>query len=257
MRSDYDWRFSPFLNPGRSPDAMDLRCGCAGWFSSGGRGTLHDTRGACAEFGLPSPPWMSYTSAAKMRPFIRHLFPAAIASALVGCSSMPTASDAPATPLERYQWATKELKSTRNEEDRWLALGEAAKAAVWIGHVGEARQYADELKALTPNYQGNWNYGNAIHDYNLVLGSIALGSGDIAGSKGFLLAAGRTPGSPQLNSFGPNMSLAKALLIAGERKTVMVYLDLCRDFWPREELSTWRKELETGNIPDFGANLVY
>ena len=42
-----------------------------------------------------------------------------------------------------------------------------------------------------------------------------------------------------------------------ERKTVMVYLDLCRDFWPREELSTWSKEVEAGNIPDFGANLVY
>jgi hypothetical protein len=192
-----------------------------------------------------------------MTPSVSHLLLAAIVSALAGCSSMPTASDAPATPLVRYQRATKELKNTRNEEDRWLALGDAAKAAVWIGHVGEARQYAEELQALTPNYQGNWNYGNAIHDYNLVLGSIALGSGDIAGSKRYLLAAGRTPGSPQINSFGPNMSLAKALLIVGERKSVIAYFDLCRDFWPREELSTWTKQVEAGKIPDFGANLVY
>ena len=70
---------------------------------------------------------------------------------------MPTASDAPANPVERYERATKELKSAKNEEDRWLALGDAAKAAVWVGHVGEARQYAEELKALTPKYQGNWN----------------------------------------------------------------------------------------------------
>ena len=176
---------------------------------------------------------------------------------LAACNSMPTASDAPATPLKRYQRATNELESARSEKDRWLALGDAAKAAVWSGHVGEARQYAEELKALTPNYKGNWNYGNAIHDYNLVLGSIALGSGDVNGSKRFLFAAGRTPGSPQLDSFGPNMSLAKALLIVGERQTVIEYFDLCREFWPREELLTWKKEVEAGNIPDFGANLVY
>jgi hypothetical protein len=192
-----------------------------------------------------------------MRSSVNRIFVAAIVAVLAGCNSMPTARDAPATPLDRYQRATKELKRASNEEKRWLALGDAAKAAVWIGHVGEAQQYAEELKALTPNYKGSWNYGNAIHDYNLVFGSIALGSGDIASSKRFLLAAGRTPGSPQLNSFGPNMSLAKALLLAKERQTVIEYFDLCRDFWPRVELSTWQKDVEAGNIPDFGANLVY
>ena len=182
---------------------------------------------------------------------------AAIVSLLAGCNTMPTASDAPANSVERYERATKELKRAKNEDDRWLALGDAAKAALWVGHVGEARQLAEELKALTPNYHGNWNYGNAIHDYNLVFGSIALGAGDVAASKRFLLAAGRTPGSPQLDSFGPNMSLAKALLIVGERQTVIEYFDLCREFWPRNELTTWKKEVQKGKIPDFGANLVY
>ena len=71
-----------------------------------------------------------------------------------------------------------------------------------------------------------------------MLGTIALRSGGIAGSKRFLLAAGRMRGSPQLNRFGPNMNLAKELLTVGESKTVIMYFDLCRDFWPREELST-------------------
>ena len=188
---------------------------------------------------------------------INRLLGSIIVALLVGCYSMPKASDAPATPLERYQMSIKELKRARGAEDRWIALGDAAKATVWIGHVGEARQYAEELRSLSPNYKGNWNYGNAIQDYNLVLGTIALGSGDVESSKRFLLASGRTPGSPQLNSFGPNMSLAKALLIVGERRTVISYCDLCRTFWPRNELSTWRKEVEAGRIPEFGANLVY
>jgi len=170
---------------------------------------------------------------------------------------MPKASDAPDTSLERYQMSIKELNRARSARGRWIALGDAAKAAVWIGHVGEAKLYAEELRFLTPDYQGNWNYGNAIHDYNLVLGLTALGSGDIESSKRFLLASGRTPGSPQLNSFGPNMSLAKALLIVGEQRAVISYFDLCRNFWPRKELSAWRNEVEAGGIPDFGANLVY
>ena len=53
------------------------------------------------------------------------------------------------------------------------------------------------------------------------------------------------------------MSLAKALLIVGERQTVIEYFDLCRQFWPRNKLTTWKKEVQEGKIPDFGANLVY
>lgn len=174
-----------------------------------------------------------------------------------GCYSMPKASDAPANPTERYQMAMRDLKRSRDEERRWNALGEAAKAAVWIGHFAEAQQYADELKSLTPKYSGSWNYGNAIHDYNTVYGFIALHAGAKQAAKRFLLASGRTPGSPQLDSFGPNMSLAKALLLVGERQAVLTYFDLCRNFWSRSELSAWRKIVASGGIPDFGANLVY
>jgi hypothetical protein len=43
----------------------------------------------------------------------------------------------------------------------------------------------------------------------------------------------------------------------GERQTVLGYFDLCREFWPRKDLTTWKKEVQQGKIPDFGANLVY
>ena len=60
--------------------------------------------------------------------------------------------------------------------------------------------------------KSDWNYGNALHKGNIVLGRIALERGDIAGAKEHLLAAGQTPGSPQVGSFGPNTTLAKELL---------------------------------------------
>jgi hypothetical protein len=74
-----------------------------------------------------------------------------------------------------------------------------------------------------------------------------------------LIAAGKTPGSPQLNSFGPNMALAKDLLEKSETEIVFEYFELCSKFWKdrRGQLEQWTKEIKNGHVPDFGANLVY
>jgi hypothetical protein len=72
-----------------------------------------------------------------------------------------------------------------------------------------------------------------------------------------LLKAGATPGSPQLNSFGPNMALAKELLDKGEREAVLEYFTLCSKFWDRDELKEWMALVKDGVTPKFGANLVY
>jgi len=62
-----------------------------------------------------------------------------------------------------------------------------------------------------------------------------------------------------MNSFGPNMSLARDLLEQGERDVVLQYFDLCRNFWKmgQDQLDHWTKDVKAGNMPDFGANLVY
>jgi hypothetical protein len=74
-----------------------------------------------------------------------------------------------------------------------------------------------------------------------------------------LVEAGKTPGSPQLNSFGPNMSLAKDLLERKETDTVLRYFDLCGKFWELESgnLKRWSILAKAGEIPDFGANPLY
>jgi len=55
----------------------------------------------------------------------------------------------------------------------------------------------------------------------MVLGRLALRDGNIAAAKAFLLEAGKSTGSPQMNSFGPNLSLAKDLLQKGEKEVVI------------------------------------
>ena len=81
----------------------------------------------------------------------------------------------------------------------------------------------------------------------------------VAEAKRLLLEAGKSPGSPQLNSFGPNMLLAKELLAKGEQEAVIEYFDLCAKFWKPQDgrLSDWKTLVISGETPDFGANLAY
>lgn len=92
-----------------------------------------------------------------------------------------------------------------------------------------------------------------------MLGRLAFRGGDIARAKAELVEAGRTRGSPQLDTFGPSMGLAKDLLERGERAAVLEYFELCSKFWEMgaEKLAAWRAAIERGDVPDFGANLRY
>ncbi len=173
---------------------------------------------------------------------------------LLGCGR-----SCPTTPQGRLDKATNKLASASREEEKFYALDDAAKESFEVGKIEDASKYAKELLALAPKYRGNWNYGNAIQDGNLVLGRIAIKEGRIEEAKQYLIEAGKSPGSPQMNSFGPTMSLARELLEKGEREVVLQYFDLCRKFWEmgHDKLDQWTKDVKAGKIPDFGANLIY
>jgi predicted Zn-dependent protease len=115
------------------------------------------------------------------------------------------------------------LANAKTPQKRFYALNDAAKQSFVVGNAEDARKYAQELMALLPKSPGDWNYGNAVQDANLVLGRIAVKEGRVDEAKQYLLAAGNSPGSPQMNSFGPNVSLAKDLLEKGERDAVIQY----------------------------------
>lgn len=126
---------------------------------------------------------------------------------------------------------------------------------------------ANAKKALAENTDNStWYYGNVIFNEHTTLGRIALQRGNIDEAKRQLLASGRTPGSPQLNSFGPDFILARELAEKGEFETVIEFLDLVTRFWAnpdeRSEANTkqvaaehlnlieaWKKDLDTGRIP--------
>lgn len=114
----------------------------------------------------------------------------------------------------------------------------------------------------------NWNYGNVVYDTHSALGRIALLKGDRATARQELRAAGRTPGSPQLNSFGPQFTLARALLDQAQpadREAVVAFLDDVMQFWAnldkapayrrdgvlkqRQKIETWKDDIRAGKIP--------
>ena len=164
----------------------------------------------------------------------------------------------PVTPSQHPARAIQALNEAKTQKERFYALNDAAKEIFSLGKIEDAREFANELLTLLPKFKSNWNYGNAVQDANLVLGRIAVGEGRIDDAKRYLLEAGKSPGSPQMGSFGPDMSLAKDLLEKGERQVVLDYFELCRKFWRMDNgrLDKWRQQVKDGEFPDFSMNLL-
>ena len=104
-----------------------------------------------------------------------------------------------------------------------------------------------------------WDFDDFVNTSSAVKGRLALRDNKVAVAKTYLMESAMVKATPTLASFGPNMSLAKALLEAGESQVVIDYLEACRSFWEHDlgRIDMWIDQVNSGIIPDFGANLVY
>lgn len=166
-----------------------------------------------------------------------------------------------ALATNQYSQAMKVLAAQTNEYGRFLSLDSAAKMSLAVGRTEEARQFASDMLLLDDKFsRGDPEKanGDVVYNGHLVLGRIAVDEGRIEEAKQHLQAAGKSKGSPVLNGFGPNLSLAKDLLEKGEPEVVLQHLESCRKFWSDHgKLDEWIKDIEAGRFPDFGANLIY
>jgi hypothetical protein len=163
-------------------------------------------------------------------------------------------------PTPAATLASLEQTLPASGQTRFYGLANVAKAAFDAGDYNKAETYARELLAAVPVNGKDWNYGNAIFYGNMVIGRVALARDkNVSLAKSSLLASAQSKGSPQLNSFGPNMSLAKDLIAAGERDTVVEFFALCKTFWLPQfaKLDEWSALVKNGGTPNFGANLLY
>lgn len=170
---------------------------------------------------------------------------------------------------ESYDVAVEALKKAPDKLLQEVLPGlqvDLALAALEAGETGLAKRHAAETLHKNTDDKSS-NYGNIIHNANQILGRAALLEGKLEDAKAYLLKAGATPGSPQLDSFGPQMPLARELLEKGEKETVLQYLDLVSKFWASEKeesvlgkqlskehaatISGWKREIAEGKIPEW------
>lgn len=151
------------------------------------------------------------------------------------------------------------LEEAESEKERFRSLGRAALSRFEAGDFAAAEQYTAELQEMLPAWGDLADSSDAIHHLHILRGRLALTHGDREEAKRHLLESASTEGSPVMCTFGPNMSLARDLLLAGEREVVLEYFHACRKFWEMggESLDVWEMYVKAGRLPDFDGNLVY
>ncbi|MGC4119844.1 MAG: hypothetical protein QM765_35765 [Myxococcales bacterium] len=139
--------------------------------------------------------------------------------------------------IERLEGAAKRLAAMRSlsarldPSSRFYTLDRLCALTLEAGELDAAERCARDLLAEATKWQGDWNYGNALHRANILLGQAALKRDDLEGASRFLLESTKTPGSPQLATQGPDAALASALLARGRTEAVAKYVEGCRSFW--------------------------
>lgn len=135
---------------------------------------------------------------------------------------------------------------------RFYGLNDQISAAYQANNFAKVEELAKENLALAAVYRCNWNYGNAVHNTNRVLGLVSLKNGDTETAAAYLLKAGKSTGSPQLNSFGPELDLANNLLQIDKVEPVKAYLKDIKSFWEMDhgKVDAWLKQIENGEKPE-------
>ncbi|MCF6317930.1 MAG: hypothetical protein L3J83_01430 [Proteobacteria bacterium] len=145
--------------------------------------------------------------------------------------------------------------------ERFYILEELITKYYKTGDYPQARKLANEYLNLASQYNQNWNYGNARHDANHVLGLMSYNEGNIDEARKYLLKSGKSNGSPQLDTFGPDLELANLLLKEGHQEDTKIYLTNIKKFWEIDNgvVADWIQQIDSGEIPElskFGQYII-
>lgn len=153
-----------------------------------------------------------------------------LCTALLSLAAHLPAAQAQEAPPARDQTRADAKPNPDPAYQHSQTLTAQAQAALKAGDPALASALAGQLLRENTN-KSAWYYGDVIYDANQLLGLAALHHGNVNAAKRYLLAAGRTPGSGVLDSFGPEMPLAKALLAQGHKQVVLTFLGEVSKFW--------------------------
>lgn len=147
--------------------------------------------------------------------------------------------------MELFQRA---YELAENNVERVGLLGRLAEAAFLAHRYQDARAFATAmLSGENRDAISEWG----VHRAHIVLGRLALIDDDVTRAKYHLQEAGKVAGSPSLDGFDPEVSLAAELLERGETDVVLAYFELWSKFWPTDELAEWTALVKDGRTPDW------
>ncbi len=137
-------------------------------------------------------------------------------------------------------------KLTPDRPDRFHVLIGMPADAYRGGDLIAAKRLARQLLEAADDFPTDPAHGEAVHRANIVLGEVALHTGNTDRAESYLAAAAKVTAWPALAATGPDLSLAKELVAKGERSPVRDYLVACEPFWPggRERLKRWVATLD-------------
>lgn len=117
------------------------------------------------------------------------------------------------------------LLSADTDEQHFYHLTRMPAVAFESGKLDQAAASARELLILADNFKDNANYGNAVNSAHTVLGRVALQRGDTGSAIEHLNQSTVGATNPQTNPVESSLDLARDLIKAGERQSVLAYLD--------------------------------
>ncbi|MDD5092126.1 MAG: thioredoxin family protein, partial [Candidatus Wallbacteria bacterium] len=116
-------------------------------------------------------------------------------------------------------------------EDRYYSIDKLIKTAYLAGLSAEVLAMCPEQLSLAERFgPKNWNYGNAVFNANHYQGLLAFDRGDFKTACEFLIKSGEAPASPQLESYGPDLSLARKLA-QSHPEQVKLFLRKITNYW--------------------------
>lgn len=182
-------------------------------------------------------------------PWIPLVFALVVHTPLIACDAGTSCDKCASEP--EMSW-NPENRFVTDRLKRFYSLDDLIGKAYAANDMATAATLAAEYLELATVYRCNWNHGNAVHDANRFLGLMSVKSGIIDDAAQYLLKAGKSTGSPQLNTFGPELDLANELLKRGNVETVKQYLKDIKSFWRMDngQVATWLVSIENGEKPE-------
>lgn len=119
--------------------------------------------------------------------------------------------------------------------------------AIEENRIEKVTTYSLEYLKMAELFKTNWHYGNAIFYGNFYLSYTSLKQKDLSSSLKYLKLASLSPGSPQLNSFGPFNSPEirthlKALAELKQKKALIEFAENCKKFFVDDKSKTYTEE---------------